>query len=933
MAEADRRIHEVATREKPVLELSGLGLTEVPKSLALLTRLERLNISNNELTVLPDFMGQFEHLRSLAADGNRLKALPDSFVNLTRLVGLDVSSNRLSALPEWIGQLTQLRTLVASHNHLVMLPESTGQLAQLDRLDVSRNHLLKLPESLGQLTRLKMVDAAINRLTAIPDSISRLSQLQFLDIGVNRLTTLPTTLCHVTSLENFYIGENLLTVLPDGIEKLIQLRCLDISYNRLTTLPESLRELSSLNELYLHGNDQLGIPSEVLGPLPLKQSKERPAAGAISILDYYFRTRRASRPLNEAKLILVGRGGVGKTSLVNRLVHRKFNPKEQKTDGIGITGWPIVLGQEKVRLNVWDFGGQEIMHATHQFFLTRRSLYLLVLNAREGEQDANVEYWLKIIEGFGAESPVIVVVNKIQEHTFDLNRRGLREKYPAIRDFIQTDCETGMGLEELRKSVERETNRLENLRDPFPAAWFKVKDELARMKQNYMSFDQYREFCKARGVNEGQSQESLVSVLHRLGIVLNFRDDARLCDLNVLKPEWVTKGIYKLLNSEGLAKNGGVLEVSDLSYLLDDKEYPIETHGYLIDLMKKFELCFEFEGSKGERYLIPELLGKEEPQLTEWQSEDVLQFQYHYNILPEGLLPRFIVLTHRMSEGRQRWRTGVVLAFDGNEALVKADVQDRRVFIAVRGDAEGRRRLLAAIRLQFEHIHRSIPKLEAVEKVPVPGSPKAAVAYSHLLKLEGLGIGEFWPEGADNPIHVPDILNGYEAPKDREKKRLEMSGVIAKKEFHFHGKTHVHVEGDDMKQAGGDINEQSITDSTFNNSPAAIRQSLQNSYNTIQRASDQAVKRKLEELHQQVTRLMARLDEKQQAEAKENLEALAKEATKPEPRRKWYDLSAEGLVGAAKTVKELAAPITATVKEIGSLLFPAGSGGPQISDQ
>lgn len=47
--------------------------------------------------------------------------------------------------------------------------------------------------------------------------------------------------------------------------------------------------------------------------------------------------------------------------------------------------WPIRLkGEEDVRLHVWDFGGQEIMHATHQFFLTERSLYLLVLSGRQG---------------------------------------------------------------------------------------------------------------------------------------------------------------------------------------------------------------------------------------------------------------------------------------------------------------------------------------------------------------------------------------------------------------------------------------------------------------------------------------------------------------------------------------------------------------------
>jgi internalin A len=180
----------------------------------------------------------------------------------------------------------------------------------------------------------------------------------------------------------------------------------------------------------------------------------------------------------------VGRGGVGKTSLVNRLLRNRFNKSEKKTEGIQITEWPLRLNQtEDVRLNIWDFGGQEIMHATHQFFLTKRSLYLLVLNGREGGEDVDAEYWLKLIESFGGGSPVIVVLNKIKEHPFDLNRRALQQKYPAIRAFIATDCRDRTGIKELHKIIEQETNRLEHLRDAFPARWIEIKNKLAGMKK------------------------------------------------------------------------------------------------------------------------------------------------------------------------------------------------------------------------------------------------------------------------------------------------------------------------------------------------------------------------------------------------------------------------------------------------------------------
>jgi internalin A len=246
-------------------------------------------------------------------------------------------------------------------------------------------------------------------------------------------------------------------------------------------LPDSLRELAELKILLLHDNDALGLPPEVLGPTwdDVFTKKAKPAKPA-DILNYYFRVRAGKRPLNEAKLILVGRGGVGKTSLVNRLLFDRFDKDEKKTEGICISEWKLRLrGSEDVRLNLWDFGGQEIMHATHQFFLTQRSLYLLVLEGRQGAEDADAEYWLKLIESFSTESsgevsPVLVVLNKIKEIPFDLNRRGLQQKYPFIRGFIATDCVDRTGLQELRAAIERETDQLKHLRADFPTSWFAI---------------------------------------------------------------------------------------------------------------------------------------------------------------------------------------------------------------------------------------------------------------------------------------------------------------------------------------------------------------------------------------------------------------------------------------------------------------------------
>jgi internalin A len=179
-------------------------------------------------------------------------------------------------------------------------------------LYVASNPLMALPEWLGGLTQLRVLHVSGNQLTALPEALGKLTQLQQLDVGLNQLT-----------------------VLPEWLGRLTQLQQLDVSNNQLTMLPQGLLRIESLRSLYLQDNEKLGIPEEILGgPYADVLSGKAKASDPKAILDYYFRTRAGRRPLNEAKLVLVGFGGVGKTSLVNRLVRGRFDPHEGKTEEI-----------------------------------------------------------------------------------------------------------------------------------------------------------------------------------------------------------------------------------------------------------------------------------------------------------------------------------------------------------------------------------------------------------------------------------------------------------------------------------------------------------------------------------------------------------------------------------------------------------------------
>jgi internalin A len=704
-SEAHRRITDARRFWAVSLDLSGLGLTRIPDAVCDLEALENLNIADNHLREVPACIVSLKKLRRLNADKNSIEAIGDFVSQLPELRDFSCSSNQISTVPESFGAAQNVLSVNLSDNSLVSLPGTFGRLPKLLTLDISRNTFHTIPECLGCIISLQALNIARNRIQGVPESLSRLVHLQSLNLSGNRLQDIPKYLGELNELRRLDLSSNDLSVLPDSVAAL-SLTYLDLTNNRLTSLPLSLGRMETLTELYLHGNSDLGIPPEILGPS--SRSADKAAKAPRDILNYYYTWRTGSRPLNEAKLILVGRGGVGKTSLVNVLTTGHFDVNEDTTQGIKINDWSRTLRRgHDVVVHVWDFGGQEMMHATHQFFLTARSLYLLVLNRRQGGYDDEADYWFRVIRAFGGKTaPVIVVLNRQLAEPFDVNRGGWQEKYPEnVKGFVETDCGDLASVHRLEKVINKELDSLKSVKSSFPVRWFGIKDELSKMEADYVTFEEYRGICLRWGESDTELQASLATFLHDLGIALSYRDDPRLRFAYVLKPEWVTRGIYALLHAFVVAK--GLFSSDEAETVLADKGYSSEGTQFLLGLMEQFELSFPL-GNRKKESLIPELLEERQPKAAgRFHLAKCLNFGYRYPIVPEGLLPRFIVRTHHLSRPGMRWRSGVILrhAASGCRALVKADTAERHVRIYIEGPEHNRRELLAIIRDNFEVIH------------------------------------------------------------------------------------------------------------------------------------------------------------------------------------------------------------------------------------
>jgi internalin A len=269
----------------------------------------------------------------------------------------------LVRFPNEICELSNLRVLNLRDNQLTTVPESITRLQNLTDLDLSGNQLTTVPEAITRLQNLTLLGLSRTQLTTVPEAITRLQNLTKLYLRDNQLTTVPESITRLQNLTDLDLSYNQLTTVPESITRLQNLTTLNLRDNQLTTVPESITRLQNLTKLYLRDNQLISPPAEI-------------ANRGVEAIRQYFQqlSQEGVDYLYEAKLLVLGEGGAGKTTFANKILDADYKLKDEvSTKGVDVLQWSFpVDGGRKFRVNIWDFGGQEIYHATHQFFLTSR---------------------------------------------------------------------------------------------------------------------------------------------------------------------------------------------------------------------------------------------------------------------------------------------------------------------------------------------------------------------------------------------------------------------------------------------------------------------------------------------------------------------------------------------------------------------------------
>jgi len=724
-------------------------------SLSNLTGLKDLSLFYNKISDI-SFLSNLKELKSLNLSTNKISDI--SFLsNLTGLQELDLCSNQISDITV-LGKLDKLQTLSLNGNQIFNI-RFLGNLIGLQYLNLGYNQISDF-SSLSYLTGLQDLYLFFNQISDI-SFLSNLTGLKTLDLHDNQISDI-SFLTNLTGLQEFYLWNNQISDIS-FLSNLTGLQYLDLKNNQLKEIPPSIFQLNmeinmeeygGSGKLCLYGNPIESPPLEIL-----KQGKQ-------SVLDWFAAKEKGElENLNEIKIILIGDSETGKTSLLRRLKDGSFDKNEGQTDGINIIDINFgesaefenqklfhkeINGENKyfheITGHFWDFGGQEIMSATHSLFLTKRTIYVLVLDARNDENiTGQIRKWLKRIVTTGGNSPIIVLANKIDinPNFAFLNKEDLEKEFPQVKDrFIKISCETKENLAVFKNTLADVILTSEMLNTPIDVIWIKIKEKLQKetKSKKYLDQSRFRQICKEAKLTDDEKQKNAIDFFNQLGLVLHF-EKLRLTNFFVLDPYWITYGAYRILTSKIVADSHGKVCMKMLNDIINKEEKKTKPYNsenqekieyldnemeYLIDILHEFKLCIRVGD---DHFIIPNLLNGDPPQHiidTIKSDNKSIQFVYEYEYLPDFVLPHIMVEMHKNTDCI--WRTGCVLHDNESKGLITK--YDNKISIIVIGDNE-MWKFMSYIRHEIDLINKDLPQPNRL--IPLPGLEGVFADYDELL--------------------------------------------------------------------------------------------------------------------------------------------------------------------------------------------------------
>ncbi len=709
-----------------ILYLSGNGLQDI-SSLSTLVTLKELHLSGNSLQDVSPLSPLISLTKSDLSHNGLHNVSPLS--TLIKINELDLSNNELQDVSP-LRALNTLEDLSLGNNRLQDTSSLNG-IVSLNKLYLSGNGIQDV-SPLSTLVKLKVLDLSDNGLQDV-SSLGTLSALESLSLTNNRLQG-TSSLSGITSLNKLYLSENGIQDISP-LSTLFKIKELNLSDNdiqnvsplsNLATLIEldlrnnrlkdvfPLHTMVSLRDLDLSDNEVQDIScfrdwkgsflSLYNNPIPNVEKEvfegNYPYNCLEGLQDYWRTIEKYGETENrQFKILLLGNGRVGKSSVADRLLDKGFDTERGSTHAIYLENWTLEYEDKPLDIRIWDFGGQDIYHGTHRLFMRNKTLYLLVWDAVSEYKETNADpkgdkyknfrlhYWLDYIKRFSPESPIIIVQNKAGEKE-DNDKRApdeiekLKNEY-NIADYICLSSKKGgEEIEELIKKIKKTVPQMTDCLRMIPKPWDAVRKRIEQIAEtrNIISYQEYQEICVEEHISEisNTSEKSLIEFLHNTGTAYY---NSELSDEIILNQQWAIEAIYTLFDRNEayhqlLGK--GKFTRKDLAAVAW-KDHSKETQEVFLSFMLSAELSFRLNGRLNEEtaYIAPQLLPEmsgEHCNRRKSKYTGALYLQYRHRFYHEGVMFRFIARLGQLVGDNDNFRNRNFLEIEdgkGNQAYIE----------------------------------------------------------------------------------------------------------------------------------------------------------------------------------------------------------------------------------------------------------------------
>ena len=712
---------------------------------------------------------------------------------------LDLRNCGLDSLPEELCELNELCMLLlrtvfpkktagnafGSENSFTRLPDSIGQLTNLRLLNLSYTKLAALPESIGELSELNTLYLGYSQITSLPGSVGKLRKLQVLYLQGTKLTELPETLCSLPELRELSLRNTKVRELPEAFGQLTSLKTLNLAGCRLRSIPYSLVQLGlpfATDSNYQKNCVNLSGAALEEGDLALF-SKPR------ELIEAYYKNL-GSEERSECKVIFLGDGAAGKSSIIERIVFNRFAEGSLPTDGVKMTKWteypdgsPLSLEGRRLTIRFMDFGGQEILHSIHRCFLTDHTVYVVVCESRDdAEIDVIAARWMETVRAFAPNSPVLLALNKADLNpNVTVNERRLREINTMYRHMIRTSAmrDNDPGIRQLTESIFRELPECISMvnanRD-----FLSLKNELETMQADYILPEEFSRRCEHFHI-EPNLRGMLLSWFQDLGIAYTYTTTFR--KVYVLNPTWLTNGIYRLIlrtENGGFLRHSVIRETLGSSFPGDiqpDKTYSPQEMEFILHVMRRFEISMpilsEFDDGIE---MIPMKMEKTPPaRYDEFPKQGALHLRWETGYLPNNLVHRLMIRKYPELDPDMPllekcvWRTGGWFKSPDGEQQALVEMSDKALDLYVRGAHDARIYMDSFRQMILQLLHEL--NIQAKEYVYCSqNGEEGKVSYKAALNHYRMGKKEIYVEDLECFVSPQELLheNYLNAMEDRD---------------------------------------------------------------------------------------------------------------------------------------------------------------------